>query len=65
MKFPSIVSDLGIVTVRPTSLFFFPVELVKTIEGVVPQVVELLNDTDSMVRSSAVTALGKLSKQCK
>ena len=49
----------------PLLYFFFPVELVKTIEGVVPQVVELLNDTDSMVRSSAVEVLGKLSKQCK
>lgn len=49
----------------PPLYLFFPVELVKAIEGVVPHVVEFLSDTDSEVRSSAVTALGKLSKQRK
>ena len=46
-------------------MILFPAELVKAIEGVVPHIVEFLNNTDSGIRSSAVTALGKLSKQCK
>ena len=63
VKFPSNVSDLGSCTVRPTSLFLFPVELVKAIEGMVPHVVDMLKDKISC--DYAVTVLGKISKQRK
>jgi len=34
-------------------------------ENVVPRIAQFLNDTDSGVRNSAVTALGKFSEQRK
>ena len=42
---------------------FFPAELVKVIEGVVPHIVGALKDTNLEVRDCAVEALGKISKQ--
>ena len=44
---------------------FFPAELVKAMENVVPTIAQFLNDTDLGVRDSAVTALGKLSERRK
>jgi len=60
----SSVSDLAICPIRPLN-FFFPAELVKAIESVVPRVVDMLKDRESLVRYSAVSALGEFSKQCK
>ena len=65
MKFPSSVSDFIICMVGPPLDFFFPAELVKVIGGVVPQIVDALKDTESLVRASAVKALGEISKQRK
>jgi len=44
-------------------LIVFPAELVKAIEGVVPHVVDMLKDSDSLVRRSAAIAIGEISKQ--
>jgi len=44
---------------------FFPAELVKQMESVVPRIVELLKDTDSWVVHCAMTALGELSERRK
>ena len=63
-KFPSGVSDF-ICIVGPPLDFFFPAELVKVIEGVVPDIIDALKDTESFVRASAVKALGEISKQRK
>jgi len=63
-KFPSSVSDF-ICIVGPPLDFFFPAELVKVIEGVVPYIVDALKDTESPVRAFAVEALGEISKQRK
>jgi len=65
VKFPSSVSDLGIYTARPTFWFIFPVALAKAIEGVVLHVVDMLKDSDSWVRHSAVTAISEILKQSK
>ena len=46
-------------------LFFFPAEVVKEIEKMVPHVVDMLEGPDLLDRSSAVTALGEISKQRK
>jgi len=49
--------------VGPPLDFFFPAELVKVIEGVVPHIFDALKNTDFGVRDSAVEALGEISKQ--
>jgi len=52
--------------VGPPLDIFFPAELVKVIEGVVPDIIDALKDTESFVRAdSAVEALGEISKQRK
>jgi len=51
--------------VGPPLDFFFPAELVKVIEGVVPDIIDALKNTKSFVRASAVEALGEISKQRK
>jgi len=51
--------------VGPPLDFFFPAELVKVIEGVVPHIVDALKDTDSLVRAFAVLTLGEISNQRK
>jgi len=51
--------------VGPPLDFFFPAELVKVIEGVVPDIVDALKDTELLVRDDAVEALGEISKQRK
>jgi len=65
VKFPSSVSDFIICMVGPPLDFFFPAELVKVIEGVVPYIVDALKDTYFLVRIFAVRALGEISKQRK
>ena len=49
----------------PLYSFFFPAEVVKEIEKMVPHVVDMLEGPDLLDRSSAVTALGEISKQRK
>jgi len=44
---------------------FFAAELVKEIENVVPRIVELLRDSEIVVRFSVEIALGEISKQRK
>jgi len=53
--------------VGPPLDIFFPAELVKVIEGVVPHIVDALKDKDTnfRVRVSAVEALREISKQRK
>jgi len=65
VKFPSSVSDFIICMVGPPLDFFFLAELVKAIESVVPDIVDILMDTDFGCRHSALSALEKISEQCK
>ena len=67
MKFRRSVSDfvVSLVSLSLNLSFLFPAELAKAMENAVPCIVELLKDTNSWVRRSAVTALGKLSEQRK
>jgi len=51
--------------VGPPLDFFFPAELVKVIEGVVPHIIDVLKDTESRVRAFAVKTLGEISKHRK
>jgi len=51
--------------VGPPLDFFFPAELVKVIEGVVPDIIDALKSPKSFVRASAVLALGEISEQRK
>jgi len=51
--------------VGPPLDFFFPAELVKVIEGVVPYIVDALKDTESRVRAVAVKTLGEISEHRK
>jgi len=51
--------------VGPPLDLFFPAELVKMIEGVVPHIVDALKDTNLDVRDSAVEALREISEQRK
>jgi len=51
--------------VGPPLDFDIPAELVKTIENVVPHIVDALKDPDFRVRISVVEALGEISKQRK
>jgi len=45
--------------------FFFPAELVKEMESVVPHIVELFKDTDSWVSHLAVIAFSEISEHRK
>jgi len=59
------VSDFVICTVGLSLNFFIPAELVKAIESVVPDIVDILKDTNSGCRHSALRALEKISEQRK